>query len=103
MSVVVEDIELPGIFFLFDDCLDETEALTPLVFLDATLESLYPIFQQCDEPLTKRRKTTKGSPRSLTQENGISATGIPQGYIPLARLTLRMVGCHLNLAIEQNG
>ncbi|KAJ5500538.1 Zinc finger RING-type [Penicillium expansum] len=60
----------------------------------ATLESLYPIFQQCDEPLTKRRKTTKGSPRSLTQENGISATGIPQGYIPLARLTLRMKPPH---------
>ncbi|KAJ5385314.1 Zinc finger RING-type [Penicillium concentricum] len=68
MGVVVEDIALP----------------------DATLESLYPIFQQPDDRPTKRRKTTKGSARSLTQENGVSATGIPLGYIPLARLTMRI-------------
>ncbi|EKV08541.1 SNF2 family helicase/ATPase, putative [Penicillium digitatum Pd1] len=68
MSVVVEDLILP----------------------DATLESLYPIFQQCDDRPTKRRKTTKGGSRSLTQENGVSLVGIPLGYIPLARLTLRI-------------
>ncbi|KAJ6137668.1 hypothetical protein N7471_004154 [Penicillium samsonianum] len=68
MSVVVEDITLP----------------------DATLESLYPIFQQCDDRPTKRRKTTKRGARSLTQENGISVTGIPLGYIPLAQLTMRI-------------
>ncbi|CAI7615160.1 unnamed protein product [Penicillium glandicola] len=68
MSVVVEDIVLP----------------------DATLESLYPIFQQCDSRPTKRRKTTKGGLRSLTQENGVSMTGIPLGYIPLARLTMHI-------------
>ncbi|CDM34981.1 hypothetical protein DTO013E5_3120 [Penicillium roqueforti] len=67
MSVVAEDITLP----------------------DATLESLYPLFQQCDDRPTKRRKTTKrGGPRSLTQENGVSMTGVPLGYIPLARLTI---------------
>ncbi|KAJ5954332.1 hypothetical protein N7501_008611 [Penicillium viridicatum] len=68
MSVVVEDIALP----------------------DPTLESLYPIFQQCDDRPTKRRKTTKGSARSLTKENGVTATGIPLGYIPVARLTMRI-------------
>ncbi|KAJ5409746.1 uncharacterized protein N7487_004105 [Penicillium crustosum] len=68
MSVVVEDIALP----------------------DATLESLYPIFQQCDDRPTKRHKTTKGGARSLTKENGVTATGIPLGYIPLARLTMRI-------------
>ncbi|OQD66724.1 hypothetical protein PENPOL_c004G04181 [Penicillium polonicum] len=68
MSVVVEDIGLP----------------------DPTLESLYPIFQQCDDRPTKRRKTTKGGARSLTKENGVTATGIPLGYIPLARLTMRI-------------
>ncbi|KGO76798.1 Helicase, C-terminal [Penicillium italicum] len=60
------------------------------VYENATLESLYSIFQQCDDRPTKRRKATKGGPRSLTQENGVSETGIPQGYIPLARLTLRI-------------
>ncbi|CRL27116.1 SNF2-related [Penicillium camemberti] len=68
MSVVVEDIALP----------------------DATLESLYPIFQQRDDRPTKRRKTTKGGARSLTKEIGVTVTGIPLGYIPLARLTMRI-------------
>ncbi|CAI7662621.1 unnamed protein product [Penicillium palitans] len=76
MSVVVEDIALP--------------ALTSIVILDATLESLYPIFQQRDDRPTKRRKTTKGGARSLTKENGVTVTGIPLGYIPLARLTMRI-------------
>ncbi|KAJ5435722.1 Zinc finger RING-type [Penicillium cf. griseofulvum] len=90
MGAVVEDIELPGKFLLFADLLDEIEALTSIVILDATLESLYPIFQQPDDRPTKRRKTTKGGTRSLTRENGVSATGIPLGYIPLARLTMRI-------------
>ncbi|OQE46531.1 hypothetical protein PENCOP_c001G02662 [Penicillium coprophilum] len=75
MGVVVEDLEIP----------------------DATLESLYPIFQQHDDHATKRRKTIKGDgkatkrgARSLTQENGLSITGIPLGYIPLTRLTMRI-------------
>lgn len=103
MSVVVEDITLPGKFLFFAACLDEIEALTSIFILDATLESLYPIFQQCDDRPTKRRKTTKRGARSLTQENGISVTGIPLGYIPLARLTMRIVGCHWYPALEQNG
>ncbi|KAJ5944882.1 hypothetical protein N7516_005050 [Penicillium verrucosum] len=74
MSVVVEDIVLP----------------------DPTLESLYPIFQQCDDRPTKRRKTTKGGKRSLTKENGVTATGIPLGYIPLARLTMRIKPSNTN-------
>lgn len=87
---------------MFADCLDEIEALTSILILDPTLESLYPIFQQCDDRPTKRRKTTKGGKRSLTKENGVTATGIPLGYIPLARLTMRIVGCHWYPALGQN-
>lgn len=39
----------------------------------------------------KRRKVAKSGPHSLAQERGISASGVPLGYIPLARLVLRMV------------
>ncbi|CAG8056508.1 unnamed protein product [Penicillium olsonii] len=53
------------------------------------------MFQQCDsasddKPPPKRRKVAKAGPWDLFKKNGISATGIPMGYIPLARLTLRM-------------
>jgi hypothetical protein len=102
MGAVVEDIELPGMFLLFADLLDEIEALTSILIIDATLESLYPIFQQHDDRPAKRRKTTKGGARSLTRENGVSATGIPLGYIPLARLTMRIVGCNSYLALKPN-
>ncbi|KAJ6186951.1 hypothetical protein N7519_001859 [Penicillium mononematosum] len=74
MSMVVEEITLP----------------------DATLESLYSIFQQCDDRPTKRRKTTKRGARSLTQENGVSTAGVPLGYIPLARLTMRIKPLNTN-------
>jgi hypothetical protein len=94
MSVVVEEITLPGKLLLFADCVNEIEALTSILIIDATLESLYSIFQQCDERPTKRRKTTKRGARSLTQENGVSTAGVPLGYIPLARLTMRIVSCH---------
>ncbi|KAJ5818316.1 hypothetical protein N7474_003907 [Penicillium riverlandense] len=46
--------------------------------------------QNADDRPTKRRKVTKSGPNSLSEENGVSMTGIPVGYIPLARLTLRM-------------
>ncbi|KAJ5487912.1 hypothetical protein N7530_002212 [Penicillium desertorum] len=74
MSVVVEEITLP----------------------DTTLESLYSIFQQCDDRPTKRRRTTKRGARSLTQENGVSTAGVPWGYIPLARLTMRIKPSNTN-------
>ncbi|CAG8265995.1 unnamed protein product [Penicillium nalgiovense] len=75
MSVVVEEITLP----------------------DATIESLYSIFQQCDGRPTKRRKTTKRGARSLTQENGVSTAGVPLSYIPLARLTMRIKPSNTNM------
>ncbi|KAJ5736692.1 uncharacterized protein N7483_001817 [Penicillium malachiteum] len=43
-----------------------------------------------DERATKRRKVIKSGPYSLAQVNRLSSAGIPLGYIPLARLTLRM-------------
>ncbi|KAJ5678618.1 hypothetical protein N7462_006862 [Penicillium macrosclerotiorum] len=43
-----------------------------------------------DHRPTKRRKVTKSGPFSLIREQGISSTGTPVGYIPLARLVLRM-------------
>jgi hypothetical protein len=81
MSVVVEEITLPGKLLLFADCVNEIEALTSILIIDATLESLYSIFQQCDDRPTKRRKTTKRGARSLTQENGVSTAGVPLGSI----------------------
>lgn len=53
-------------------------------------------FQQNDARDTnggpvKRRKVSQSRPNSLAQEYGISATGVPVGYIPLKRLVLRMV------------
>ncbi|CAG8898381.1 unnamed protein product [Penicillium egyptiacum] len=78
------------------DCVDEFEALISVVILDATLHSLDSIFQQCDDRPTKRRKTTKRGARSLTQENGVSRAGVPLGYIPLARLTMRIKPSNTN-------
>lgn len=102
MSVVVEEITLPGKLLAFADCVDKIETLTSVLILDATIESLYSIFQQCDDRPTKRRKTTKRGARSLTQENGVSTAGVPLSYIPLARLTMRIVSCHWCPALEQN-
>ncbi|KAJ6056097.1 hypothetical protein N7444_005195 [Penicillium canescens] len=73
MSVVADEITLP----------------------DSRFGSLHRIFEQSvapnpDDHPTKRRKVIKSHSRCLVKENGESATGIPLGYIPLARLTLRM-------------
>ncbi|KAJ5142043.1 hypothetical protein N7526_003038 [Penicillium atrosanguineum] len=46
-------------------------------------------FNNGDRP-TKRRKVTNSGPYSLAQQRGVSTSGIPLGYIPLARLALRM-------------
>ncbi|KAJ6092921.1 hypothetical protein N7486_008210 [Penicillium sp. IBT 16267x] len=43
-----------------------------------------------DEHPAKRRKVAKPTLSSLTQTLGVSSSGIPLGYIPLARLALRM-------------
>ncbi|KAJ5582758.1 Zinc finger RING-type [Penicillium sp. DV-2018c] len=74
MGIVVEDLTLPD------------SILRPL---RAKLQKKFEISIPDERP-AKRRKTVKGGQRSLTIENGISAAGIPVGYIPLARLTLRM-------------
>lgn len=44
---------------------------------------------QDDDRPTKRRKVT--GPRSLSQANGLSESGIPLGYIPVARFVLDLV------------
>jgi hypothetical protein len=40
---------------------------------------------------SKRRKVTKSGPYNLSDELSVSSTGIPLGYIPLTRLSLRLV------------
>ncbi|KAJ5130148.1 Zinc finger RING-type [Penicillium bovifimosum] len=73
MGVVVEELALPdSVLRPLRDKLQKFDISNP------------------DERPAKRRKTVRGGSRSLTTENGVSATGIPLGYIPLARLTLRM-------------
>lgn len=62
----------------------------------AVPQSLLSVLSQSDDLIAderpvKRRKVAKSGPYSLAQENGISPTGVPLGYIPLARLALRMV------------
>jgi E3 ubiquitin-protein ligase SHPRH len=106
MGIVVEDLALPGKPLLFDKNMETSEALTSNSMLDSVLRSLHVNLQKSDisnsdEHPAKRRKTMKGGPRSLNNENGISATGIPLGYIPLARLTLRMVCCDCSTASRQ--
>ncbi|KAJ5083816.1 hypothetical protein N7456_013243 [Penicillium angulare] len=44
-----------------------------------------------DERAIKRRKVAKSSLNSLARTIGLSSNGIPSGYIPLARLTLRII------------
>lgn len=40
---------------------------------------------------SKRRKVAKSGPYSLSDKLGVSSKGIPLGYIPLTRLSLRLV------------
>ncbi|KAJ5536840.1 hypothetical protein N7513_010026 [Penicillium frequentans] len=44
-----------------------------------------------EEHPAKRRKVAKSTVASLAQTLGLSSNGIPLGYIPLARLALRMI------------
>ncbi|CAG8128780.1 unnamed protein product [Penicillium salamii] len=71
-----------------------TVVIKEAVLPDQAVKSILPIsqcdFASDDKPPLKRRKITKAGPWNLSQENGISTTGIPLGYIPVARLTLRM-------------
>ncbi|KAJ5739736.1 hypothetical protein N7533_012520 [Penicillium manginii] len=73
MTVVAEDVKLP--------------AAVPASLLSVLSQNNNLI---ADERPIKRRKVAKSGTHSLAQENGISSTGIPLGYIPLARLALRM-------------
>ncbi|KAJ5947017.1 hypothetical protein N7466_000032 [Penicillium verhagenii] len=62
---------------------------------DSVLRSLLSALEQIDSfdgntPPTKRRKISKPVPSSLGWEQGVSPEDIPLGYIPLARLELRM-------------
>lgn len=96
MSVTVEDIALSGKMILFGKLIERIEPLTSIIILDTALESMRAAFQQSspsslDDRPNKRRKTAKGRSRSLIEENGMSPAGIPLGYIPLARLKLRIV------------
>ncbi|KAJ5172305.1 hypothetical protein N7492_004898 [Penicillium capsulatum] len=50
-------------------------------------------FHAIDHP-NKRRKIAKSGPNSLSQVNGVDFAGTPIGYIPLARLNLRMTFSH---------
>lgn len=73
--------------------------------LDAAPPSLLSVLAQndtfsADERPTKRRKVAKSGPRSLVEENGLSSTGIPLGFIPLARLVLRIVSIDPPAAVE---
>lgn len=61
----------------------------------AVPDSLAAVIARDDAPETnrpiKRRKVTTSGPQSLAQLNGLSEDGIPQGYIPLARVKLQLV------------
>lgn len=66
--------------------------------LDAVPQSLISALAQresdafhADKRPTKRLKVSKSGPYRLAQEKRVSTTGIPLGYIPLARLALRLV------------
>ncbi|KAJ5670258.1 uncharacterized protein N7477_005621 [Penicillium maclennaniae] len=66
-----------------------------VVISDAVPQSLIAALAQSDsfnngDRPAKRRKVTKSGPYSLSQQRGVSASGTPLGYIPLARLALRM-------------
>ena len=58
--------------------------------VDTVPRSLVEAFNTDERPI-KRRKVTKSGPYSLSRENGLTEKGIPLGYVPLARITLRMV------------
>ncbi|KAI9923628.1 hypothetical protein ASPWEDRAFT_38384 [Aspergillus wentii DTO 134E9] len=49
----------------------------------------------------KRRKVTPSGPKSLRFENGVTDTGIPRGYIPLARFNLRVKFAEANPALGE--
>ena len=66
--------------------------------LAATIERLEP---EANSRPSKRRKLGSTGPRSLAQVHGVSESGIPNGYIPLARLSLHLVGS--NSSVEACG
>ncbi|KAJ5785711.1 uncharacterized protein N7503_010923 [Penicillium pulvis] len=68
--------------------------------------SLLAAFEQTDildyeEHPAKRRKVSKYTVANLAQTLGLSSNGTPLGYIPLARLALRMVSVRVTTVPEQ--
>lgn len=52
------------------------------------------------DPPNKRRKLADRAPRRLSELNGVSEAGLPNGFIPLTRVNLHLVrdrGLHLAL------
>lgn len=43
------------------------------------------------DPPKKRRKLTDRAPRSLSELKGVSENGVPNGFIPIARVNLHLV------------
>lgn len=51
---------------------------------------------------SKRRKVAKSGPYSLSDKLGVSSNGIPLGYIPLTRLSLRLVSSKSHSALTSH-
>ncbi|KAJ5992914.1 hypothetical protein N7451_008638 [Penicillium sp. IBT 35674x] len=71
-------------------------ALEDVLLSNPIPRSLLAAFEQTSildyaERPAKRRKVSKSTVASLAQTLGVSSNGIPLGYIPLARLALRMI------------
>lgn len=66
------------------------------LYIGAVPDSLAAIIERPDSEANnrpnKRRKLGTTGPRSLAQVHGLSEFGIPNGYTPLARLSLHLVG-----------
>jgi hypothetical protein len=96
MSVVAEEVDISGIISNTHSISFSEHLLISFSNPDAVPRSLATVFakieeQNADDRPNKRRKIAKSGPNSLSEKNGVSMAGIPVGYIPLARLTLRMV------------
>lgn len=75
--------------------------------IDAIPQSLISAFTQSnaispDERPVKRRKVARNGPYILAHERGLSAAGVPIGYIPLARLALHIVSIKRHLEGRDN-
>lgn len=100
MSVKQVDLSFEGAY-----C--DSVAVTLLLTISppgAVPDSLAAVIERTDAPETnkppsKRRRLTDHAPRSLAQLYGVSESGVPNGFIPLARATLHLV-CDDGLALR---